>query len=482
MTNIYKIRIFLWTILLCAITFFSYQAIVPGGKITYDYDFENESFFISKLSPNERLASINSGINNKIIGNPVYFNLRTPRAFDRADLFVKYKNLTNAPLIEAGVLADKKIWRYDLKPLENRLLDRLSLVWGVKKDGELILLSNPATANSDTQYKSVGEFIASTEHKGGVAEYNYELKNDFILPDYQPEDSINKIVFPEILGSYQFYVYLKNEDLDFNFELADLNRNSDADDVQLYLYYNNQLIDSRHLDDDGIATDNKQESKIRNLEIKQANLPEGIYKIELKANNDILTKKITTKQTKIAFINKLELYTSEKKDREIFTDSREVQFTTVNPESLQTVLVGDTKLVINETYRQFKQVTVSSTTPALIKLAKDGIIVSGDGLFSFSKSAFFNPKIKKADMHLDVQKEGINYVIAKYDFPEEAGEWSTQTVSFDISRAYRENGKYGFIISVPGLDDVASDGLVLDEIKISLNGKSLWEKLREIIK
>ena len=116
-----KFRIIFWLILAGIVSWLLYMAIVPSGQITYVSDFSSSNYFIKKLSPAERVEIPVNGVQN-IIGDPVYFSLRTPRRFDSAILTIKYKNETGLPIIETGVLVDKKIWRYDLEPKENKII------------------------------------------------------------------------------------------------------------------------------------------------------------------------------------------------------------------------------------------------------------------------------------------------------------------------------------------------------------------------
>ena len=92
----------------------------PGmmrGKITYKNNFKIENFFIGKLTPRERVNEPKNGVQS-IIGDPVYFNLWTPRKFEKAKVILKYKRqIANTyndqaaqninPIIELGVLSDK---------------------------------------------------------------------------------------------------------------------------------------------------------------------------------------------------------------------------------------------------------------------------------------------------------------------------------------------------------------------------------------
>jgi len=476
--NIYKLRILLWISLGLVVGFLLYKGVVPSGKISYVYNLEKPSSFIGKLTPAERVELVKDGV-QKIIGDPVYFSLRTPRKFNIAKLSIKYKNNSELPLIEAGVLMDKTVWRYNLQPIENKIIDDIALVWDAIKENGVMLLQR------EKRFNSIDEFLENLPSKDEIALYNYDLKQKFLFENYEGNKELSS-GYPELSslslrGSYQFYTYIKDEDLNFDFSFLDLNKNKDSDRIELNLYYEDELIDSRSMEDDGVVSDNSEISSERTVNFKVANLPEGVYKIELKVNDDIVTKNITTVQSKLAFINKIWLFNEGKSKIELFTDGRELRVQTVNPGSLGKIKFGEEELEINETYKQFFVSLPIATTTKLI-LAKDGVIIASDGVFSFSETYLINPSFKKVTANLDIKKESINYVLAKYSPPEEIKNWKLAQVEFDISNAYREFYKNSFIISVPGLraDDEVGGNIVVDEIRVELEGKSLWEKVKEV--
>jgi len=528
-----KLRIFLWVVLAGVVGWLLYMAVVPSGRISYVYDFSEPNYFIGKLTPKERIkgaeplrfaAANRSGsapsASAVIIGDPVYFSLRTPRRFDKATLTLKYRrpketkspigdlvsvvsavethSNASLPVIEAGILVDKTIWRYDLKPIDNKIIDQLSLAWDVTEEDGVMLLQR------EKKYDSIDGFLNNLPPRNEIALYNYDLKTNFVLKDYAPAKTSSEMNYP-LRGSWQFYTYVKNEDLDFVFEFSDLNKNKDSDDINLYLYYNNQVIDSRRLDDNGESENSGELIGRGKLKFKLANLPEGAYKIELRANDDIITKNIITKQKKLAFMNKLWLADGGNSGIVLYTDSREIRAQTINPGSLQTIKAGDGELVMDETYKQFKM-NVSlrdnkdNTGVAAgaklsfneITLEKDDVILAGDGVFSFGEDSLINPKIKKVDANLNVDADGINYVLANYRIPRNGGEpalsrsngWKVARAEFDLTKAYSEDNKYGFLISIPGLsaDDEVDDYVEIKEIKIDLNGRALLEALRDKFK
>jgi hypothetical protein len=476
LNRIIKIRITLWLLLITVIFVLFYLAISPLGKITYSYNFKKDSDFIGRLTPNDRVEKTGN-LNMKIIGDPVYFSLRTPRTFDKGRLILKYRTSANLPpVIEAGVLADKNIWRYDLKPVDNQILDKLSLVWDKINEGNIMLLQK------EKKFDSLEKFLSDLPVSSEIALYNYDLKQDFVIPEYQAQKSDN-ILPASLRGSYEIYTYIKEEDLDFDFAILDLNKNKDEDQVSIILYYQGQEIDLWHLDDDGLRDDFGKTRPMRNLKVKESNLPEGVYKIELRANDDIITA-LKTKQNKIAFQNKIWLYNEGKTNLKLFTDSQSIQVNTINPDSLQTIKAAGQNLKLEETYRQYSIGLLDLEGLAEVNLERDGVIISGNGVFCFEKKQCFNPELKKVDAVLNLGKSGVNYILADYNLPEEKDGWKIASVEFDLKNAYRENQKYGFIISVPGLrsDDKIEDWVEIGGIRVELEGRGLVEKLGELIK
>jgi hypothetical protein len=208
-------------------------------------------------------------------------------------------------------------------------------------------------------------------------------------------------------------------------------------------------------------------------------LPEGVYKIEMKANKDIVTVDLESSQTKFALRGEFELAKRAEEKTLVFTDSKELAITTVYPDRLQDIKIGSSTLVLNKTYQQFSskvETPTASSSVTEIEFVGGGLIIGGDRVFAFSEAAYFNPSIKKATGALDPSTE---YVLAKYNSPVADQGWKTGWQSFDLKQAYREKGAYSFIISIPELSLDTQNYLEIDEIRISLQGKSLITKLRE---
>jgi len=480
---IIKLRILLWAGLALIVFLLFYFAVIPGGRIGYKTDFQDNNFFIRKLNPPERIAQPNEG-ESKIIGNPVYFYLRTPRRFNIAEMTIKYKTNGNLPIIEAGVLADKNTWKYAIKPVENNIIGRLLPAWSViNEDGHALF-------QREKKFNTLNDFLNNFPARSEVAVYNYgkPLPDNFIISSYDNSEAREtKLDYP-LIGSWEFYTYIKNEELDFSFDFLDLNKENGEDPINLYLYYKGKAIDKKNYSDDGVFWPDGEKKEKGFLKFKLADLPEGIYKIELKAGNDIITKSITAKQKIISFANKINLAKSgdivgnKNTAINIFTDSRILNFQSVNPSGLQKIKIENDGIDIANTYEQYQYKTASATSEIILE--KDGLTISGDGVFSFTRENLINPEITKVNENFVLENNPVNYILADYNQPKEEDGWKIAKINFDLTGAYREFNKYTFLISIPGMDpeDDKNDDMEIKDITIDLKGTSLKQKIKKIIR
>jgi len=462
--NYLKLRIFLFSLLILAVLFLIYKAVVPFGKITYTTNICDKSLFITQLKPKGRM---DGKCQNIIIGDPVYFNLNTQRTFDSAKVMLKYKSSEKNSIIELGLLADQQK-NYILKPVANKIINDLN--W------DKIEANNVALLQREKKFNSIEEFLNNLPDKNEIAVYKYDLPLVAEIQNYQSNGKITTID-KSLRGSYQIYTYIDNEELDWQFNFFDINEGEKADPITVNLYRDNQLIATENLADDGIIEATRVKTDVRNLNLRLSSLPAGIYKIAIVVGNDIITKQITTKQNIVSFINKIWLYENNNTELlTLYTDSSEINARTNSPAGLQKILINNEVLNINETYRQF---TRASNFPiSEIRFAKDGMVLIGDGVFSFSQKALYNPSYKKITKSTNIDDLNINYIITTYQPAEIIDGWKTQTIKFDLQGKWREDNNYGFIITVPGLsaEDDIDDYVEVGEIKVELEGRTLLEK------
>jgi hypothetical protein len=489
MLKLTKLRMILWGILGVTIFVLLWLKLVPTGEITYTQDFGGKNEFLSKLTPAERVKEKDRQV--MITGDPVYFTLRTPRPFREAEVtFVYNTQGENASLIEAGILMSESSWRYKTKPVQNKMIDRLSSVWNVTREGKTILLQK------EKQFNSIKEFYRNLPPVEEFALYNYKLDQNYILPDYRPASEFQRFDIP-LRGGYEFFTYLKDEKMEFRFVFFDINRNREQDDFYLDLYYNDKLLQSKHIKGDGISSDSKEVNEVENGVIDLKDMPEGIYKVEVRANDDIVTKSIKTAQKKLSFISRLQLADPsvlEKSEEShypalMYFSGSKINAKTIYPADLQTIQLGDEDaedLVVEETYKKFSQNIAGNpkkTSSTKVLLEKGGIILSGDGNFAFSSKALLEPGYNRIKSSDDITDE-LNFILADYIPPEEKGRWKTKTVKFDLEEAFAEkeysgglSRKYRFMISAPGISKDRESEIEINKIQVKLKGESLWGRL-----
>jgi len=480
---LFKFRLFLGLIFFILILFFLYLKVIPFGNITYsrDYvlDLRSGKGFIYGFTPSERI-DLKSGDGPRMIGDPIYFSLFTPRTFDKAKLTITYRdNLgLDTSVIESGVLADNIVWRYELKPIDNKALDYLMLRWHKSEGNGYLFLQRNEDYSSPAEWEkdlAQGELKACADGlEKCLAVYNFSPNYNYQITNYQP--SVPLVLDKPLRGSHQFFVYLKNETLHLEFSLVDLNQDLKPAPIDIILSSGDKIITRQALADANPQPGSGKTEEKRVI-LEQKDLPAGVYKVEVKITNDMVIKKIVSSVDHLSFINKVWPVSNEG-PLTIYTDANYLQAKALNPASLQTLKFAGRDFKLDEAYKQFYFKTDSLAKDKEIKLVKDDIVLENNGVFAWSSSSLFNPTLPKVDRFFSVNNK-FNYIIADYKKPLEEEVLKTATAEFNLKGIYRENGKYSFIISVPGLktEDGTDDNLEIYKIKIELEGRTLWQKI-----
>ncbi len=478
-----KLRLFLGLILFVIILVFLYLKIVPFGHITYTRDYNSllrsGKGFIYGFTPAERVA-VEQGELPRLIGDPVYFSVFTPRTFDQAKLTVVYRdNLgLDTPVVEAGVLADNIVWRYNLQPLDNKALDYLMLRWHASEENGKLFLQKEENYTSLSSLEadlSKGDIKGCDQvSKNCLAVYNYAPEYDYQIQNYQPAVPLTLNI--PLRGAHQFYVYVKNEPLRLKFTFVDLNQDLKPAPISLIISRDDKIIATRDLGDQNLKPGSGQTEE-KELTLEPNNLPAGVYKVEVKITDDMVIKKIVSSVDRLSFINKI-WPVSSAGALTLYTDSAYLQVKAPTPASLQTINFGGKNFALSEAYQQYDFKAEDGEIKKAIKLSKDNLILENNGVFAWSTNSLFNPSLPKVDRYFSVS-DPIKYIVANYHKPSEEEGLKTATAEFDLKGTYRENGKYSFMISIPGLktEDGLNDNLEIYQIKIEFNGRTLWQKI-----
>lgn len=473
---ILKLRYFLFVIYLLIIAFFIYFKIIPFGQIEYNGDLLKKDYFIANLTPLERIENVEGKAG--VLGEPVYFSLQLPRHFNEATFKLKYKFLSDQHnLFKIGLLADDKLWRYLEKPLENRIIEQALDNWeGVEYiDGKLFL-------QREKKFANLQEYLTSDIDKSNLGLYNLST-TDLNLPIFSLNEEENEgksewSLPTPLRGDQQMLVYSFGEDISLNFNFFDLNENKDSDEIRLNLYYQDSLLASEIIADDGDSSDKASISEINNFSWSLGYLPEGAYRVEIRAGSDIVISELKSSTNYIVFINKVNIYKNEEKVN-LQNNGSFLRVETIYPDYLQAFNFKDKEIKLEETYKQYyvKEFESENIWEEIV-LEKGGLLLANDGIFAFAKARAFDPRYRYINQNTKLSE--LNYIIADYTPVEKDGQWSIAEAKFNLSEAWSRDNKYNVLLSIPGLNLADEPEILIDNISVKLEGTNIWEKIRKI--
>ncbi len=480
---LFKLRLFLGLIIGVLVLILFYFKIVPSGQITYQRTWPRSHYsgqgFISSFKPDNRL-DLSQKSEPKIIANPVYFSVFTPRRFNTALVTVTYQNhlSSSTPIIELGVLKGQLASSYDLQPLQNNILDYWRSKWSSLKTAPplLILQATPS-------YSSAKKFLSDLRlgnlkncSKGllsCLAVYNYTVQNNYSLK-LPTSRQVLSITQP-LRGAHQFYLYLDRPDWYLDFEFTYLRQDSKPDPITVNIWFKNKLVMTKTIPDHGSVEKDPRHLQVTDLNFSGRHQPTGVYKVEVKINRDVVIKRIKSSTDKLVVIHQI-WPVSSSHPLTLFTDAQHLRVQTSNPRSLGKIVFGKQKFNLQQTYQPVDYFT-SQKNP-IIQLSKDDIILTDAGVFSFSAASLFNPEFTKINRYFQ-DRPNIKYLIANYQSPIQRGQLKIAQAKFNLLGANRSQGRYTFVISIPGLEQhLGTDNyLQIKKITISLSGKTLWQKI-----
>lgn len=484
--KIRKIRLFLIIFWFIIAGLFIWLKVLPFGHAVYfqsypdKFNLSGGKGFIGRFSPAERVT-----LPNKIIGDPVYFSIFTPRTFSEVKLTITYRpTLTKqTPIIEAGVLVDNVLWRYKTQPLQNDILDNNFKDWFRLSSGNTVLLQKNKIFNdipSALQALDKGFKDYCNQPTTCLAWYNADDLSVKLPLNITSSPREFKIINTPLQGAHQFYFLNDKKGLaNFSLDFADLNINRDADNVEISIYNNSKKIYSQ------VVTDNfgqELSNKVREFNVNfntDLTGPTNLYKLEVKANDDIVIKVIKDAPSALLAIGHLRPVASPLKPLSFWTDSSYIEINAVTPASRQTILFGGQDFKVTEAYQPFEFLNDKKGLKE-VRLNKDDVILENNSVFSFAPEDFFNPNLIQLDRHFTLDNN-IKFILANYQTPLQLENGYKQaTVILNTKEAYREKGKYGFIISVPGLSLASEGSLEIKSIKAEFTGRTIFDKLLEI--
>ncbi|MFA6131742.1 MAG: hypothetical protein WC702_01575 [Patescibacteria group bacterium] len=450
----------------CGLFFWLFNiAVVPSGVFVTSRNVNESSPYLDRLLPDARVEETfqesDGNWVQKIIGDPVFFFVHPQRSFDSIVVEYRFKN-KNTPIVEAGLLADATTGAYQLEPLQNLIID--NSLWNKISIDDTILLQR------QKNYETLASFLANPPALSEIAIYHYDLARPYRLSDYVPSFEL-KSTNVSLRGSHEFYTYIKNETLNFKFSFSDTNRQVGEDWVDIVVTNEaGQPVAEERAYDDGNTTNNSSASSLQTLIVSVPNLSEGVYKVQMKATEDIFFRAISTSQQKMTFLNQIWLadtvgYLATAPTVNFWTEGKNLKLSTRHATGAQTVSVGRGTVAITQPYLEYSYAPPETGVVAGRVPAAEDLLIRADGHFAFSYSQFFNPDPLHLTAETDLDRAGVNYIIADYTPPERAGEWLVATATFPTANVPFVDQTWKLAISAPTVNQSDRE-LLLNSIKI----------------
>ena len=492
-----KFRLVFGVFLLVILVVIFCLKIVPDGKTFYKKTWSN-SFFSARgtmldFRPSIRLDSKTKSY-LKIIAEPIYFNFYAPRSFSKAKITVKYfDNLAETtPIIEVGLLKGGLNGNYELKPLQNKIIDELKFSWQrIVDDGETLILQREKIYNNELEFLADFSEGRLENCVGGPMScavfYNYNNDYKYQAP---ANNLIRSIKINQALrGEHNFFNYFNQGSWFVNFNFRDLNLNNGQEVVKVNIYLDNNLIASKSLtgldlasSNENFDNENRQGEFIGELRFSGLVEKGALYKVEIKAGNDIVIESIESSSDQLVFVNKLWPVYSE--GLKISTEAKFLSVKTFETESLGSIFFNEEKFDLDKTYSSLLlEAKDGERYLNELSLEKSGVLIELNGFIALPDNKFFQALPEKMDRFFSAQGSA-SYLLSNYKSPKKEKNYQTASLEFDLEDAYLANQYYSFVISVPGLEltEGGENYLGIKEIKIEVEGRSLSEKIKEVVK
>lgn len=208
MKTVKIIRTIWVSMLLTMVGFLMWKFVAPFGIMHYDTDFSKYNYFISELTPKDRLITVGKQRENMVQAEPVYFYLKTLRPFTSAEVTVHYSHPSS--LMELGICRDKAHWNFERQPIYFNTLEELASTNQVSIENGLLFWQK------EKKYNSITDFINNPPSVEKIGVYNYNLPVVFSLNDYKSLNAPQKFMLGA-KGSYSLVTYSKGEPINLRF-------------------------------------------------------------------------------------------------------------------------------------------------------------------------------------------------------------------------------------------------------------------------
>jgi hypothetical protein len=422
--------------------------IAPSGTFVVRHEVSEVSPYVHSVLPDERVLAIDYNQEGEpfvtIIDEPTYFTVQLPNThFDSVEIEVEFDG-GDQKIVELGALMDIFSRSFDLRPIQNTIID--SLDWESLGHEGLVLYQR----NED--FASVQEFLSNPPDRSSIATYHASLDVPYRMDSYKSLGSMREIDV-SLRGYHKLLTYIKDEELYFQAKFMDMNRTTGSDDVVVTVRNEQgEEITRQELLDDHNKTEN-QISSTREVIVKQSDLPEGVYTVEFSGTSDIFWRQFITPQRYAVFNTSLYIaddigYLPESRATTFFTNAKNFTIETLHADGTQRLAIGKQEVFLDKSHEKH-HVSIDDTGVVEGRTPIGDVKIVGDGKFSFSRDAFFEPDPVKLNTHTDLDALNVDYILSEYIAPEFRDGWDVASAVFDVNDIADKNNAATFTFSTP---------------------------------
>lgn len=414
--------------------------------------------FIHGLRPTSRVQI--GGDTGRVTGDPVYLSVTPPGDYERATVTLLFRAV-GQPMIELGATVNAAAGQILLKPIWHETLEHIN--WSTIREGDLVLYQRAPVFND------VSDFLDAPPELSRIATYHAELPPAKRLPSSWIEGAPASVTNASLRGFHEFVTVTDGRDVVLDVMYMDMNRNLGADPVIVRLYQDGRLIAQAQAEDDGVESDTNASLGRQTLRVEAQKPSSGIVKVELNAGTDIYWRELRLSLPKLTFLSNVTIgdevgYLPSSRPVSLVTDAQHLTLFTRHAEGVQTIRVGDRTQEIAVPHERYEMESYGNGVTT-VQIPKGDLVLVTDGLLAFSERAYFDPFPVRLDDRTDLDKLGVDFVLARYRSPEEANGWFEGSATFDVASLERERplGSHGepvgrgeslrFVISAPHMAD-----------------------------
>ncbi|MEK7665377.1 MAG: hypothetical protein AAB337_00670 [Patescibacteria group bacterium] len=427
----------------------------PSGVFEIRQTVGELSPYIDRLLPDTRVLGVtygDGGAYQLVIGEPTYLSIHPPGEYETVRVELMFQN-ESQPIIEIGLVVNEEPLQYTLEPLQNLVLDQS--LWPSLEENGITLFQRKQV------YESITAFEADPPQRSTIATFHHELAQPYQDISYQPTGLLST-VRTSLRGYHEYLTYIKNEPLMLQTAFMDMNRQYGDDPIELLaVNENGEIVGSTRVEDDGEIEATQQGSGLRNTSLVVSDLPEGVYKVIMKAGRDIFFRSLTTRQRYMTFVGPVFIgdevgYRETPSPVSFLTNGKHLSFETYHADAAQEVTIGSDTLLLPEAKVRYDHEVLDAGLVSVSAEAGD-FFMTGDGKVAFMRSQFFNPDPVRLSSITNLDDLGIDFIIAEYTSPEKVGDWLKASAMFELSDWLKKQPDIKFVLSAPNITNLQNE-------------------------